>query len=224
MHFPKVEHLCEISLEVEEHLKKKPIAAIWPTSGRTGSGVDCLLFALSPVSMVSGNYYGDAQFVPESALQFARMRCACDLPGYPSCFQSIRYADILRPDVILPFTCANYAWHYWARMHADPHVNVEIVARRPHLTDVTNHAKAEVDTAACMIWIRLRHTRHAIITVAQKFYPQHIILLQRQPNHSNNDNINKARIPIQWQQLDLSKKSCKCSALCPSFYSYPTRK
>lgn len=105
-------------------------------------------------------------------------------PRHSSCFHAICYAHILWPNVVLPFVCANHAGHNAARMHTDSHVNIQIVALRPNLTDIAYHSQSQIDAILGMmlliVWIsNLRNTSDTVIAIAQKFYPQHIELFRR---------------------------------------------
>lgn len=81
----------------------------------------------------------------------------------------------------------NHTGHNAARMHTDSHVNIQVIALCPNLTDVTNHSQSQIDatfgmmrgrTAAITLWIWF-HAGHTIVAVAQEFDPQHIELLRR---------------------------------------------
>lgn len=55
---------------------------------------------------------------------YAKQLIIIIIPGHSGCFQSIGDARILWPNVILPLTGTDYAWHDWARMYPNSHIDI----------------------------------------------------------------------------------------------------
>lgn len=98
------------------------------------------------------------------------------LPRNAGRFDFIGDDHVIRPDVVLPFTRAHYTPNYRSRVHADPHVDVDLSRGAQH-ANIVDHLQAQVDAVSRVSSIFNRHSGNPVIAIAEKLDAQHIVFL-----------------------------------------------
>lgn len=85
--------------------------------------------------------------------------------------------DVIGPDVELPFAQAQNAAEHVSRVDANAHVDGH-VGSRAHLTDFGDHQKSHAHAVGGVVGARDRKSAHAVITIAEDFDSQTMVLLR----------------------------------------------
>lgn len=64
------------------------------------------------------------------------------LPRNACSLQSISDVYVIWPDIVLPLASTDHTGHDAARMHADPHIDIQVVSLRANFPNITNHTQA----------------------------------------------------------------------------------
>lgn len=99
-----------------------------------------------------------------------------ELPSYTGRLYLVGYDYIVRPNVVLPLARSHDAADDAARVNANSHVDVDL-SRYSNLADIADHSQAQLNAVFSVSFVFDRQTRNAVIAVAEKFNPQHVVFL-----------------------------------------------